>query len=478
MFGTTFLGHQGWMFQTERSCILVDPLLCEEFGKIHSLGYKVFPPRVLTAESFPKLDAVVLSHEHDDHFDIPSLARLDRAIPIYLSSRSSSAARGILKTMGFEVRPLVPGVPVGFGDLELVPCCGDHVIASAGDEWDTLPYLVRDTNGHGNFFTMVDIPLTSAHLEWAKAHVPKPGVIGWTNNAMDWSHMAPHFAERTEGTQESLVKMSAGHKAIVERWGTPAAMVMCAGGFAFTGERAWLNDLVFCVDTHAVCNFMTARYKKELFASGVPGQTFWMEGGKLKQLDKAQPFLATEPAETWPSREKLPRRQLPDYAPATGRTDADLGELARELDRLAGAVFGGGLFRSLCSMLPAEAPDRRLTFAIVARHGDTAGVFEYVPTECCFVPGEADARRVYLAGFECWASDLLAVLRGEVGPIALTFGRSRVWNALPTRFAFGISEELYRTSHPLRRPAEYLKVYEKAWQAVADTQPVFGHAAR
>src|SRR5262249_37833823 len=115
MFATTFLGHQGWMFQSERSCVLVDPLLCEEFGQVCALTYKVYPPRVFKMEAFPKVDALILTHEHDDHFDIPSLNKLDRRIPVFLSARSSSAAYKILAAMGFQVGPLIPGVPLVFG---------------------------------------------------------------------------------------------------------------------------------------------------------------------------------------------------------------------------------------------------------------------------------------------------------------------------------------------------------------------------
>ena len=175
VFSTTFLGHQGWMFQTPNTAVLVDPLLCEDFGHAHALGYRVWPPRVWTTGALPPIDAVVLSHEHDDHFDIPSLAKLARTIPIYLSVRSSTAARTILETMGFTVHALVPGVPVQLGDLEVLPFAGDHVGTSTGDEWDTLPFLVRSTEGHGSLFSMVDIPITQLHVEWAAGEVDAPG---------------------------------------------------------------------------------------------------------------------------------------------------------------------------------------------------------------------------------------------------------------------------------------------------------------
>ena len=62
---------------------------------------------------------------------------------------------------------------------------------------------------------------------------------------------------------------------------------------------------------------------------------------------------------------------------------------------------------------------------------------------------------------ECWATDLLAVLSGEMGDIALLFGRALLWNALPNRLNFDVFGELQKASCPLRLPAEYLRLYER-----------------
>ncbi len=469
MFGTTFLGHQGWLFQTETTRVLVDPLLCEDFGATHALEYRVWPPRVWALDKLSPIDAVILSHEHDDHFDIPSLAKISRAVPIYLSSRSSTAAGDILREMGFVVRPLVPGVAVAIGDLEIVPLTGDHLDVNCGDEWDTLPFLV--VHGDGSMFSMVDITLTQRHVEWAKARIPKPGIVSWTNNALDWSHMAPYLGERVEGTQQCFVRMGMGRKLIETVWGVPSAMVTCAGGFSFTGERAWLNQRVFCIDTEAVCTAMRQLYKHERFLSGVPGQTLWMEKRKLARVAETQPFLAAAPRETWPSRTKV-QVAIADYAPATHRRDLAPGELAAiatKLDELAGALLGGTVFRSLCSLLASET-DRILSFALVLRDGDARHAFAYVPTACRFE--RVESGEPYVAGLECWASDFAAVLAGELGPIALTFGRSTLWNALPTRLRFDLFADLSLVSHPLRRPVAYLATYRRQWAALESTPPL------
>ena len=461
------------MFRSEKTSLLVDPLLCEDFGAAHVLGYRVWPPRVWTPAEMPKLDAVVLSHEHDDHFDIPSLAKLDRAIPIYMSTRSSTAARAILKTMGFTVHPLSPGTSLKIGDLEITPYAGDHVNSQTGDEWDTLPFLVRHTEGHGSFFSMVDIPLEQIHLEWAATKAMRPGLISWTNNAMDWSHMAHYVEERPEGTQQCFMKMGMGRKLIEQSWGVPTAMIMCAGGMAFTGDRAWLNQRVFCVDNDAVCASMQKVYKKEKFYAGLPGQTWHLAANKLKSVDDSTPFLTTAPRETWPSRAHadIPTQ---DYAPATGRTElANPDRLRAGLDVLAGSLVGGLLFRSLCSMIASDAEGRKLTFAFVLRDGARRRVFAYEPTGCTFVEtDETNPEQIYLAGIECWASDLDACLAGEMATIAITFGRARLWKAAE-RFRFDIFPSIDRVAHPLRQPAAFAKLYERLWVPVKDTQPVF-----
>jgi L-ascorbate metabolism protein UlaG (beta-lactamase superfamily) len=189
-FATTFLSHQGWMVRSGRSCVLVDPLICEEFGKAHALDYRVQPPADSPDRGVSPDRRSDPESQHDDHFDIPSLARLDRQIPDFMSAYSSIAAFQILREMGFAVHPLVPGAPIEFGDLQVIPFSGDHVSVNCADEWDALPFLIRDMGGAGSLFSMVDVMLLPVHVEWAKAYVPRPGLVTWSNNALDWSHIA------------------------------------------------------------------------------------------------------------------------------------------------------------------------------------------------------------------------------------------------------------------------------------------------
>lgn len=475
MFAATFLGHQGWLFRSGRACVAVDPLLCEEFGALHALEYRVFPPRRLDLARFPALDAVVLTHEHDDHFDIPSLAKLSRKIPIHLSARSSCAAHTILREMGFRVVPLEPGVPVTFDDLEVIPLAGDHVTVDCGDEWDTLPLLVRDTGGAGSFFTTVDITPTERHLRLVKGVVGKPGLVTWTNNALDWSYMTDFVDGMIGSTEACAARMGVGRDLVRAVWGRPAAMLLCAGGFSFHGERAWLNRQVFPIDVERACASLERAHPRERFVSTLPGQTFWMEKNRLVRVDASTEFLETEPRTTWPSRTQQPLSSHPDYSPASGARALGRGDLTRletALNDLAKALVGGPLFRCLHSMMAGESEGRRPTFAFALRDGTHLRVFEYVPSACAFHRVDSDdPESEYLLGLSCWATDLLRVLQGDMGPITLTFGRAYLWNAAPDVVPDVIFDEMSRVSHPLRRPAETLRAYARLWKNVPPGRP-------
>ena len=67
MFSATFLGHQGGMFSSRETHILVDPLLFDEFGQTATAPMLVYPSRQLRLDALPPISAVFFTHEHEDH---------------------------------------------------------------------------------------------------------------------------------------------------------------------------------------------------------------------------------------------------------------------------------------------------------------------------------------------------------------------------------------------------------------------------
>lgn len=73
----TWIGHATYLVQLGGRSIVIDPLLSQRIVAIPRL---VAPG--LTRAQLPKLDAVLVTHNHRDHMDGPSLVSLDRSIQV------------------------------------------------------------------------------------------------------------------------------------------------------------------------------------------------------------------------------------------------------------------------------------------------------------------------------------------------------------------------------------------------------------
>ncbi len=420
-------------------------------------------PRTLDFAEFPAIDAVVISHEHDDHFDIPSINRLDRSIPIYLSSRSSIAAHQFLRELGFRVGALEPEAELGIGDLRYRSFACDHRDGSQGDEWDVFPMWVGDVGGHGSLLSSVDVSAPVPALErppsvWAHAH---------NSTRTEFQRIGPGAATSTDAAL--LLAVVLRRFATLEAvHGAPAAALISGQGWSFPGERAWINHEAFPVGARQLADAITAASPQTQAFAPAPGFTLELVDGRLVGVRDSQPYCATtRPRERWPDRSYAPTRTVDAaYGPACGRTGcgtAELEQLLAQLDDFARYLYGTAVFRSLCS-LPSRVDGipAAIGFSLRVDDGDARVVLRYEPSACRFVrvePGVVVPERTLLSGIECFASDLLAFLRGEISPSALCYaGRVRTWNHAATRLWFS-PHELWMFGHPLRRPDRAARLY-------------------
>ncbi|MET9676421.1 MBL fold metallo-hydrolase [Streptomyces sp. NPDC006482] len=115
----TFLGHQTWLVEGDGHSILIDPVLGPGFGLSPALEFRIWPPRAIDASGMPALDALVLTHEHLDHFHLPTLARLDRALPVFTGPLLPAAVSDAIASLGFTVHRLGHTGLIRYGALTM-----------------------------------------------------------------------------------------------------------------------------------------------------------------------------------------------------------------------------------------------------------------------------------------------------------------------------------------------------------------------
>jgi L-ascorbate metabolism protein UlaG (beta-lactamase superfamily) len=72
----TFVNHSTFLIQTNGLNILTDPVWSNRIGPTSWLGIKRKRPPGLRFEELPPIDVVLLSHNHYDHLDLPTLEKL------------------------------------------------------------------------------------------------------------------------------------------------------------------------------------------------------------------------------------------------------------------------------------------------------------------------------------------------------------------------------------------------------------------
>ena len=87
----TWIGHASWLAQLDGVSLLVDPVLSDSIGP----GVRRRVPPALDVADLPQLDAQLVTHNHRDHLDLPSLGRVRRPVVAGLGLTRFFAAKGL-----------------------------------------------------------------------------------------------------------------------------------------------------------------------------------------------------------------------------------------------------------------------------------------------------------------------------------------------------------------------------------------------
>lgn len=183
----TWVGHATVLIEIDGVRLLTDPFLRDRLGPLHRRG----PSPDLAA--IGRIDAVLLSHAHPDHFDRRSLRRL-AGDPVIIVPTGLGAAVGRL---GFGVRELAVEEATRIGPLGISAVPAHHgrwprypAAATIGFlvEGATSVYFAGDTSmfhGLGDLAGRVDVALLP--------------IGSWGPHRAPW-HLGPRGAARLAGT--------------------------------------------------------------------------------------------------------------------------------------------------------------------------------------------------------------------------------------------------------------------------------------
>ena len=134
-----FLGQSGYLLQSGKTEILIDPYLSDSVNRVAGR------PRLLPIPVRPEdvhCDAVIATHNHLDHLDPDTVTGMDPA-QFFLTTEEGMEA---LRKLGREnVRTLHAGDVVTVGDFRIRAVFADHTVEAFG--------VVVEAEGHRAYFS-------------------------------------------------------------------------------------------------------------------------------------------------------------------------------------------------------------------------------------------------------------------------------------------------------------------------------------
>jgi hypothetical protein len=446
----TFLGHQGWRFTHGRSSFLLDPIR-EEIGN-GRVGLPVWPARRLDLHALGPIDAVIVSHEHNDHFSLDTLAALRKPCPVYVSDLSSLAMTTAIAELGCQV--------VRFGALRPFTLCGLELTALPGLyntlEPDTYGLLVRAPDG-ASFLTGIDTVAHPDVLAWLARHCPARTLDNLTNNFVE---PRQRLVAEPLAYQRSRATVAGTMLEFVQQF-LPRRAVVSGQGWCFKGAKTGLNHSFFSVDNTWLTAAARELAPQVTWFEGAPGMRFTLAGDTLavdqaaeiergpsvsREFDPAAVDSA-EPFPPWSGIPALPAERL--------RAVRDL--VVAELGRIIGA-HAPGLMQRLYYLKFQDRPGVAPTLGFNLRNGDARIAFalDYGRLELAeLAPGARPAA----VGLELWASDLELMLRAEEDAYMIAESAVRTWSETPDLIDAHALLEALLWFTPRFRPHEHLRHY-------------------
>ncbi len=447
----TFLGHQGWYFENDGRGFLLDPIL-ESMGN-GAARLPIWPRRRLDFARFEPLDAVIISHEHADHFSLETLHALPRRCRVYISDLSSYAMTTAISELGFSVERFSALRSFTINGITVTPLPGLYNTL----EPDTYALLMQDASG-ASFLTGID---TVAHPDvcaWLAQHCPVRTLDNLTNNFVEPRQPLVRDAMSYAKSRGVVV---ASLMDFVQKF-QPRRAVICGQGWSFAGEKAHLNSSFFSVDnawlTHAAREIVP---QTEWF-EGAPGMRFTLQHdhidvdeseliGPVERIDRHFDPAAVkmaDPFPPWSSARVLPPDRFQSVREfVLQKLGEGIGAHAPKLMELLYYLK----FQDIGQLVP--------NLGLSIRNGDARYLFELDYGHLQFREVKAGRSKAPAVGIEMWASDLELLVGAQEESFMIYESAMQRWSHVPHIIDEGALIEALMWFTPRFRSREFLAFY-------------------
>ncbi|MGC2194540.1 MAG: MBL fold metallo-hydrolase [Terriglobales bacterium] len=220
------IGHASLLIEADGVTILMDPVF---WDPNYEGTNAMCPQREVNPERLPQYNLVVVSHRHLDHFDIRTLASLDRRCTVLIPD-GDPLLEGSIKRLGFErCLPLPDQQSVTFGGSTLTPTPSKANVREFG-------LIIHDSTS--TLWNQVDTIIDSSIANDVSERFGPFDLL-----LAPWQPLLESEVV-TNGTTsfpyEAYFKLLSNVQHI-----HPRTVVPSACGFKYAGEGEWLNKFVF-----------------------------------------------------------------------------------------------------------------------------------------------------------------------------------------------------------------------------------------
>lgn len=274
----TLLGHASVLVELEGANCLMDPVFFDPFeeGAVVSC-----PKRSVFPERLPQIDVLIVSHRHPDHFDIASLALVNRDCDAICPADALIVYA--LKQLGFSrVTPVNSMAPIISTGFELYPTRSE-----AGGVTE-FGMVFQDRNG--TFWNQVDTSLSAETIRTVKNRFGQADLLFAmyaSQNFEFFDSLSASFPFDTH--RENLQNVLE----INPRMAAPGS-----AGFRFSDSHAWLNRFLFPISRERFVADLKRLAPEIATAIMNPGDVFEIQDGKVRHLPAASNIAVTEEDDT------------------------------------------------------------------------------------------------------------------------------------------------------------------------------------